>query len=53
MITDDISDLVLYDNIQSHKDIISCVIMDNNLITSTGKDGLLKCYDIVNKRQLR
>lgn len=43
----------LSDQVQSHKNIVSCVIVDGPTITSTGKDGLLKCYDINGKRQTR
>lgn len=43
----------VYDVIQSHKDVISCVTLDNNNVFSTGKDGLLKCYNLTDKRQLR
>lgn len=48
-----INQLVLSDQVQSHKNIISCVIVDGGQIISTGKDGLLKCYDIAEKRQTR
>lgn len=49
----DITQLVLSDHVQSHKDVISCVIIDGGHIISTGKDGLLKCYNIKEKRQTR
>lgn len=38
---------------QSHKDLISSVLVDGNLVVSTGKDGLLKCYNMKDKRQTR
>ncbi|KAG4071183.1 hypothetical protein HA402_001173 [Bradysia odoriphaga] len=43
----------LSDQVQSHKNIVSCVIVDGSTIISTGKDGLLKCYDMKGKRQTR
>lgn len=48
-----INQLVLSDQVQSHKNVISCIIVDGGHIISTGKDGLLKCYDIKEKRQTR
>lgn len=48
-----INQLVLSDQVQSHKNVITCVIVDGGHIISTGKDGLLKCYDIREKRQTR
>lgn len=41
------------DNYQSHKDLISSVLVDGNMVVSTGKDGLLKCYNTKEKRQVR
>lgn len=41
------------DNHQSHKDLISSVLVDGNIVVSTGKDGLLKCYNTNEKRQVR
>lgn len=48
-----INELALSDQVQSHKNIITSVIVDGGHIISTGKDGLLKCYDIKEKRQTR
>ncbi len=50
-----INQLILSDQVQSHKNVVSCVIIDDGggHIISTGKDGLLKCYDIKEKRQTR
>lgn len=48
-----VNELVLSDQVQSHKNIVSCVIFDGGHIISAGKDGLLKCYDIKEKRQTR
>lgn len=41
------------DNYQTHKDLISCIILDGDVVISTGKDGLLKCYNVKEKRQIR
>lgn len=38
---------------QSHKDLISSVLVDGNVVVTTGKDGLLKCYNLKEKRQVR
>lgn len=43
----------LLDTYQSHKDLISSVLIDGNIVVSTGKDGLLKCYNFKDKRQIR
>lgn len=48
-----INQLEQSDQVQSHKNIVTCVIVDGGQIISTGKDGLLKCYDIKGKRQTR
>lgn len=45
--------ITLLDTYQSHKDLISSVLVDGNIVTSTGKDGLLKCYNQKEKRQIR
>lgn len=42
-----------FDNYQSHKDLISAVLVDGDIVTTTGKDGLLKCYNMKDKRQVR
>lgn len=41
------------DNYQSHKDLISSVAVNGNIVTTTAKDGLLKCYNMEEKRQVR
>lgn len=38
---------------QSHKDLISTVLVDGNIAVSTGKDGLLKSYNMKERRQTR
>lgn len=38
---------------QSHKDLISTVLIDGNIAVSTGKDGLLKFYNMKERRQTR
>lgn len=43
----------LLDTYQSHKNLISSVLVDGNVVVTTGKDGLLKCYNIKEKRQVR
>lgn len=45
--------ITFLDTYQSHKDLISSVLVDDNLVVSTGKDGLLKCYNMKEKRQIR
>lgn len=42
-----------FDNYQTHKDLISAVLVDGDIVTTTGKDGLLKCYNMKDKRQVR
>lgn len=41
------------ENYQNHKDLISSVLSDGNVVISTGKDGLLKCFNMTEKRQIR
>lgn len=38
---------------QTHKNLICFVLTDGKMVISTGKDGLLKCYNIAEKRQIR
>lgn len=38
---------------QTHKDLICWVHTTADDVMSTGKDGLLKCYNILDKRQYR
>lgn len=45
--------ITFLDNYQSHKDLISSVLVDGCTVVSTGKDGLLKCYNTKEKRQIR
>lgn len=45
--------ITFLDTYQSHKDLISSVLVDGNLVVTTGKDGLLKCYNMKEKRQVR
>lgn len=45
--------MTFLDTCQSHKDLISSVLVDGNLVVTTGKDGLLKCYNMKEKRQVR
>lgn len=37
----------------AHKDTITSTLIDGNVLISTGKDGILKCYDIQEKHQIR
>lgn len=53
LLVDSFKTLTLLDNYQSHKDLISSVLIDGNVVVSTGKDGLLKCYNTNEKRQIR
>lgn len=41
------------DTYQSHKDLISSVAVHGDIVTTTAKDGLLKCYNMREKRQMR
>lgn len=50
---EDFKTLKFCDNYQTHKDLISCIVPDGDVIISTGKDGLLKCYNVKEKRQVR
>lgn len=50
---DSFKTLTFLDNYQSHKDLISSVLVDGDVVVSTGKDGLLKCYNTKEKRQIR
>lgn len=45
--------VTFFGNYQSHKDLISSILVDGNVIVTTGKDGLLKCYNLKEKRQVR
>lgn len=38
---------------QSHKNLIFSLLVSGNLLTSAGKDGLLKCYNLKEMRQTR
>lgn len=38
---------------QTHKNLICFVLTDDKMVISTGKDGLLKCYNMEEKRQIR
>lgn len=40
-------------NYQSHKDLISSVTVHGDIVATTAKDGLLKCYNTKEKRQVR
>lgn len=51
--TDAFKSITFLNNYQSHKDLISSILIDGNIVVSTGKDGLLKCYNIKDKRQIR
>lgn len=53
LLVDSFKTLTFLDNYQSHKDLISSVLVDGNIVVSTGKDGLLKCYNTKEKRQTR
>ncbi|XP_055712344.1 protein FAN-like [Phlebotomus papatasi] len=46
-------DLTLKVKYQAHKDVITSVVVDGTNIISTGKDGVLKCYDFAKQKQLR
>lgn len=51
---DIINELIFYDDGPTHKDIINCMIYDkNDVIISVGKDGLMKCYNVIEHRQKR
>ncbi|XP_055844973.1 protein FAN-like isoform X2 [Episyrphus balteatus] len=36
-----------------HKESITSILVDDDTVVSTGKDGLLKCYSLKDKRQTR
>lgn len=40
-------------NYQTHKNLIYFVLTDGKMVISTGKDGLLKCYNMDERRQIR
>lgn len=51
---DIINELIYYDDGPSHKDVINCMLYDGNGgIVSVGKDGLMKCYNVDERRQKR
>lgn len=53
-VCDIIHELTFYDDGQTHKDIVTGVMFDGNgVILSVGKDGLLKCYKVADRRQTR
>lgn len=45
--------LTLAASYQTHKNLICFVLIDGKMVISTGKDGLLKCYNMDEKRQIR
>lgn len=53
LLVNSFKEITFLDNYQCHKDLISSVLIDGNVVASTGKDGLLKCYNIKEKRQVR
>lgn len=54
-ILDEFQCLLFDERYQTHKDLISCVLCDTdyNVIMSSGKDALFKCYNFVERRQIR
>ncbi|XP_059617028.1 protein FAN-like [Phlebotomus argentipes] len=48
-----LKELSLQVKYSAHKDVITSVVVDGKCIISTGKDGVLKCYDFENQKQLR
>ena len=53
LLNDSFKAIAFLDTYQSHKDLISSVLVDGNLVVTTGKDGLLKVYNMTEKRQIR
>lgn len=41
------------DVLQLHKEAVTCAIRQGNRVISVGKDGTLKVYDTVQKKQIR
>ncbi|CAK1544164.1 unnamed protein product [Leptosia nina] len=41
------------DDIKLHKEAVTCVLRDDERIVSVGKDGTLKVYDVVLRKQIR
>lgn len=41
------------DVLSLHKEAVKCAIRQGNVIISVGKDGTLKVYDIVQRKQIR
>lgn len=39
--------------LNAHRNDITSILIDQRNIFSTGKDGLLKCYNIDEKKQMR
>lgn len=53
-VCDIMHELTFYVDGQTHKDIVTGVMFDGNgVIVSVGKDGLLKCYNVAERRQTR
>lgn len=48
-----ITSMILHVEFSSHKDVITCSTVDDNILYSTSKDGYLKCFNIDEKRQMR
>lgn len=48
-----ITNVNLFTEFGSHKDVITCSIVDGNFLYSTSKDGYLKCFNLEEKRQTR
>lgn len=53
LLVDSFKTITFLENYQTHKDLISSVLVDGSIVVSTGKDGLLKCYNTKEKRQIR
>lgn len=46
-------DVECLDTIRLHKEAVTCAVRQGNRIISVGKDGTLKVYDLVQKKQIR
>lgn len=49
----DFTNLKYEASFQSHKNLICSVAVEGDLVVSTGKDGLLKCYNAKERKQTR
>lgn len=48
-----LTDMFINAELNSHRNDITSILIDQRNIFSTGKDGILKCFNIDEKKQMR